>query len=107
MQAENRQQLLDAAFSRTLAQFRDEVRRGERHPAGEIGQYQRQQRDYASWLRRETPAPEAIELAGKLLGERRLELDETEFKAFALETTRMLIELYEAFLAEADQPGKR
>lgn len=107
MRPEERQQLLDAAFRRTLAQFRDETARGERKPEEETEIYRRRRRDYASWLRRESPAPEAMDLAGTLLGERRRELNDDEFEAFATDTTRMLIDLYAAFLAETGQSGSR
>lgn len=98
---EQLEQLVGAARQQTLAAFDKAVREGERDPAVEAALYQRRRRDYATWLRMETPAPEAIELAGTLLERHGISLETAERHDFELAITQMLVELYEEFLSRA------
>ncbi|MDX1443310.1 MAG: hypothetical protein R3270_05970 [Gammaproteobacteria bacterium] len=95
------EQLVGAARQQTLAAFDKAVNEGDRDPAAEAATYQRRRRDYATWLRMESPAPEARELAASLLERHGITLEPELLEEFELAITRMLVELYEEFLRRA------
>lgn len=101
------ERLLEAAYTRTLASFEEEVRRGERDAAKEIGDYRRRRRDYATALRMDIVPGEAQQLAEKLRNTHGLELANAAQHEFEREVARMLVRLYDAFIDAARNQGSR
>ena len=95
------EKLVGAARQQTLAAFDRAVSNGEQDPVAQAGNYRRRLRDYSTWLRMETPAPEATELAGRLLDQHGMQPPADERRAFELAITQMLVDLYEEFLSHA------
>ncbi|HEX6927895.1 MAG TPA: hypothetical protein VF267_01500 [Gammaproteobacteria bacterium] len=98
--------LIEAAFRQTLARFEQEAASGARDPGAEIDVYRRRRRDYASLLRLEQIPEEARELAAHLLDTQGAAFDslhQNDFDRndFDRDVARMLIRLYDAFIATA------
>lgn len=93
--------LLEATFTEALQAFHDETANGRRQPKLELEEYRKRRRDYQSWLRRESAAPEAISLAVRLAEQLPDSLSPEQHHELELATTRMLIRLYDAFINAA------
>ncbi|HEX6928929.1 MAG TPA: hypothetical protein VF267_06745 [Gammaproteobacteria bacterium] len=92
--------LIDATYRQALATFEKEIENGERDPAAELATYRRRRRDYASLLRLGQVPDEARELAGRLVETHDLD---NAGQPFEEAVTRLLIRLYDAFIARAEQ----
>lgn len=99
---ERRRQLLEAAYRQALAGFHDEVAHGRRNPVAEVAEYRRRRRDYATALRIENVPHEAKTLARRLRETHNLALDEEGVAEFDGQVTQMLVRLYDAFIAAAE-----
>jgi len=94
-------QLIEAAYRQTLARFETEVRDGTRNALTELATYRQQRRDYVSLLRMESVPDEAHALAERLLQTHNLVLPAAMQKTFEMNVTRLLIRLYDDFIAAA------
>lgn len=96
--------LLEAAFHETLKTFDAQVARGEIDPLQQCAEFRRRRRDYASSLRMGQVPAEADALARQLLRTHGLEPQDAPFDAFREDVTRLLIRLYDAFIARSEKP---
>lgn len=94
--------LLDATYRDALAKFRRDVANGDIDLTAELPGFRRLRRDYATSLRLNDPPAAAVALADRLLGTQRLSLSADQRSEFALQTTRLLIRLYDTFIADAE-----
>jgi hypothetical protein len=95
------QDLLDDAFSKALKKFSTDVERGEIDPARQQEEFRRRRRDYSSCLRIGQVPGEARALAAHLLQTQGFRLDDVAREAFEIDVARLLIRLYDAFIAKA------
>lgn len=100
-------QLIEAAHRQTVARFEKEVAEGARDAQAELAEYRRQRRNYASLLRMNRIPDEAKALANQLLQAHNLVLDGVSGEAFERDVAKLLIRLYDAFIARATAQGSR
>lgn len=96
-------QLIEAAYRQTLARFEKEIAEGTRDAQAELGDYRRQRRNYASLLRLGQVPEEAKALADRLLQSHNLVLPVAVQDEFERDVARLLIRLYDEFIAHTDQ----